>query len=288
VTNNSGTVLATTSYDAWGNPQTTSGLTNYTPIGYTGAYTDPTGLDYLQNRYYDPTTAQFLTVDPAVSTTQQPYQYTSDNPINNVDPSGLFSLFGHKVGFHPLQGLKGAANFAAGAANFAVSTVTLGNVHISAPFCGYGLGTSYSIGKWTAAIETGLAGGGEADISDAAADTTAAEPGADSAAGAGADFVVDSRGTAIPTDAARLRSGLEDSGAFQDTSTNPAISRKFVGMDDGDPIRIRVEKGHFDDPNYTGPNDPLHTIDHLHVELRANGATGPWTEAWKIPYEWPF
>lgn len=108
------------------------------------------------------------------------------------------------------------------------------------------------------------------------------------AEGGGADFVVDSRGTAIPTDAARLQAGLEDSGAFQDVSTNPATSRKFVGLDDGDPIRIRVEKGHFDDPSYTGPEDPLHAVDHLHVERRANGATGPWTEIWKIPYEWPF
>lgn len=103
-----------------------------------------------------------------------------------------------------------------------------------------------------------------------------------------ADFVVDSRGTTIPTDPGRLRAGLEDSRAFQDVSTNPATSRKFVGVDDGDPIRIRVEKGHFDDPTFTGPPDPLHTIDHLHVERRLNGATGPWTEAWKIPYVWPF
>lgn len=104
----------------------------------------------------------------------------------------------------------------------------------------------------------------------------------------GADFVVDSRGTAIPTDAGRLRAGLERSGGFQDVSTNPATSRKFVGTDHGDPIRIRVEKGHPLDPAYTGPSDPLHGIDHLHVERRANGATGPWREQWKIPYAWPF
>jgi len=24
------------------------------------------------------------------------------------------------------------------------------------------------------------------------------------------------------------------------------------------------------------------------VERRLNGGTGPWTEAWKIPYVWPF
>jgi hypothetical protein len=46
---------------------------------------------YLINRYYDPTTAQFLSVDPAVSATQQPYAYVGDNPTNTTDPSGLMT-----------------------------------------------------------------------------------------------------------------------------------------------------------------------------------------------------
>lgn len=49
----SGALTATTSYDAWGNPQTAGGLTGYTPFGYAGGYTDPSGLIYLINRYYD-------------------------------------------------------------------------------------------------------------------------------------------------------------------------------------------------------------------------------------------
>ena len=57
----------TTSYDAWGNPQTTGGLTAATPFGYAGYYTDPTGLNYNIGRYYDPTTGQFLTIDPLPS-----------------------------------------------------------------------------------------------------------------------------------------------------------------------------------------------------------------------------
>lgn len=56
----------------------------------TGAYTDPeTGLQYLINRYYDPATAQFLTVDPLVGLTQSPYGYVYDNPLNATDPTGL-------------------------------------------------------------------------------------------------------------------------------------------------------------------------------------------------------
>ncbi len=45
---------------------------------------------YLKNRYYDPTTAQFLSVDPALSVTQSPYSYTYNDPMNAADPTGLF------------------------------------------------------------------------------------------------------------------------------------------------------------------------------------------------------
>ena len=39
-------------------------------------------------RYYDPQTGQFLSVDPMVSQTLEPYQYVKDNPVGEVDPSG--------------------------------------------------------------------------------------------------------------------------------------------------------------------------------------------------------
>lgn len=40
-------------------------------------------------RYYDPATGQFLSVDPLVDETGQPYPYTGDDPVNGVDPDGL-------------------------------------------------------------------------------------------------------------------------------------------------------------------------------------------------------
>jgi hypothetical protein len=40
------------------------------------------------NRYYDPTTDEFLSVDPEVSTTSQPYVYTNDDPLNATDSLG--------------------------------------------------------------------------------------------------------------------------------------------------------------------------------------------------------
>ena len=62
-----GALTGTTSYDAWGNPQTRRRPDRYTPFGFAGGYTDPTGLIYLINRYYDPATGQFLSVDPDVA-----------------------------------------------------------------------------------------------------------------------------------------------------------------------------------------------------------------------------
>jgi len=86
--NSAGTLTGTTAYDAWGNPQTTAGLTSTTPFGYAGGYTDPTGLIYLINRYYDPQTGQFTSVDPAVAQTSEPYAYAAGNPVSNTDPLG--------------------------------------------------------------------------------------------------------------------------------------------------------------------------------------------------------
>src|ERR1700689_644019 len=48
-----------------------------------------TGLIYMRAREYDPTTGQFLTVDPAVGITRAPYNYAGDNPVNEQDRRGL-------------------------------------------------------------------------------------------------------------------------------------------------------------------------------------------------------
>lgn len=61
-----------------------------TPLGYDGQYTSSdTGLIYLRARVYDPSTAQFMSVDPIVSRTEAPYFYAGDSPVTGGDPSGL-------------------------------------------------------------------------------------------------------------------------------------------------------------------------------------------------------
>jgi RHS repeat-associated protein len=84
----SGNLTDTTAYDAWGNPETTGGLTAITPFGFAGSYTDPTGLLYLTNRYYDPSSGQFLSVDPDIGQTHEPYAYADGNPVSVNDPTG--------------------------------------------------------------------------------------------------------------------------------------------------------------------------------------------------------
>jgi RHS repeat-associated protein len=91
ILSSSGSLTGTTSYDAWGNPETAGGLTASTPFGYAGAYSDPTGLLYLINRYYDPQTGQFLSVDPDVNQTLQPFAYAGGNPVTNTDPTGMWA-----------------------------------------------------------------------------------------------------------------------------------------------------------------------------------------------------
>jgi RHS repeat-associated protein len=60
-----------------------------TVLQYTGQYTDvESGLVFLRARYYDPATAEFLTMDPDTDVTGTPYAYTGGNPLNAVDLTG--------------------------------------------------------------------------------------------------------------------------------------------------------------------------------------------------------
>ncbi len=83
-----GALSGSTNYNAFGSPETAGGLTSATPFGFAGGYTDADGLIYLLSRYYQPATGQFISIDPEISQTLQPYLYASDNPVNNTDPTG--------------------------------------------------------------------------------------------------------------------------------------------------------------------------------------------------------
>jgi RHS repeat-associated protein len=88
LTGSAGTVTGKCTYSSYGAPTCEGSIT--TPLGYDGQYTSAdTGLIYMRARVYDPTTGQFLTVDPAVSVTRAPYNYAGDDPVNETDRTGL-------------------------------------------------------------------------------------------------------------------------------------------------------------------------------------------------------
>ena len=90
-----GTPTGHMSYGPYGTRCTATGCSLSTPFGYQGAWTDPaTGFVYLINRFYDPATKQFISVDPLQALTNQPYAYAGLNPVNFSDPLGLSSFWG--------------------------------------------------------------------------------------------------------------------------------------------------------------------------------------------------
>ncbi len=70
-------------------------------LRFAGQYYDSeTGLHYNYFRYYDPSIGRYLTPDPVgLDGGLNLYTYVADNPINFIDPSGLFKLipFGRGV-----------------------------------------------------------------------------------------------------------------------------------------------------------------------------------------------
>ena len=89
LTDSAGTVQQTYDIDPYGNQIASTGsLAN--PFQFAGQYRDTdSGLYYLRARYYDPTTAQFVSRDPINSLTRAPYTYAGSSPLDNRDPSGL-------------------------------------------------------------------------------------------------------------------------------------------------------------------------------------------------------
>jgi len=83
------TNMASRRYNEYGSAVSGSNV-GVSAFGFAGEYRDSTtGYIYLRARWYDPSTAQFTTVDPALATTHSQYGYTRGNPLSYRDPLGL-------------------------------------------------------------------------------------------------------------------------------------------------------------------------------------------------------
>jgi len=92
-------VLNRTRYEPYGfTAQGTKPSSATSVIGFTGHVNDAdTDLVYMQQRYYDPIAARFLSVDPVVTDTTTAnyfgrYHYADANPYKKVDPDGRATL----------------------------------------------------------------------------------------------------------------------------------------------------------------------------------------------------
>jgi RHS repeat-associated protein len=87
-----GAVKTTYTYGAFGNV-TITGEASDNSLQFTGRENDNTGLYYYRARYYSPELQRFISEDPiGFSGGINFYAYVGNNPVNAIDPYGLFSI----------------------------------------------------------------------------------------------------------------------------------------------------------------------------------------------------
>ena len=94
MTDQTGNVLDSYEYDAWGNIRASAGSSQSGKL-YEGQYFNVagTGLDYFGVRYYDPSIGEFITQDTYAGQPGNPlsinrYILSYDNPLRYIDPTG--------------------------------------------------------------------------------------------------------------------------------------------------------------------------------------------------------
>jgi uncharacterized protein RhaS with RHS repeats len=126
----------------------------------------------MQQRYYDPIAARFLSVDPVVTDAETGkefgrYTYVDNNPYAKVDPDGRLGVGGFVIGAGIDLGVQVLGNMASGQSfGTALSNVSVGQVLVSGA-----LGAVGQIGGSTAAnaIVSGMSNGAKGALGEAVA-----------------------------------------------------------------------------------------------------------------------
>lgn len=102
LTDEAGKIVGIQEFDAFGQVLISQGATSSEPFptsfGYRAEQHDKsTGLVYMHDRWYDPSTGRFISQDtydgnPARPITLNKYVYADSDPVNKFDPTGRFSL----------------------------------------------------------------------------------------------------------------------------------------------------------------------------------------------------
>jgi RHS repeat-associated protein len=136
LTNSSGAIQNTYSYDPYGNA-TQSSTTFTNPYQYTGREADTAGLYYYRARYYSPMMGSFISEDPIGFAGEQLsfYSYVNGSPLTANDSTGLGGVF-----------ITAGLTAVAGSGSTAAATATVDAT-----------GATYQI---NGAVATGMVGGG--------------------------------------------------------------------------------------------------------------------------------
>ena len=98
VTDATGGVVLTRQYDAWGSLLSAAEQAGY---AFTGREWDPEiGFSYHRARYYAPAIGRFINEDPIglQSDDINLYAYVGGNPVNFIDPLGLYCMYSQSTG----------------------------------------------------------------------------------------------------------------------------------------------------------------------------------------------
>ena len=135
--NGGGTMVASYSYDPYGQiQQTTGSMAQTNPLRYRGYYYDSdTEFYYLQSRYYDAAICRFINADSYIASSREfigynMFAYCNNSPITYLDEHGTFlgTLIGAVVGaaIGALDAAINGEDVIAGAASGAVSGAITG------------------------------------------------------------------------------------------------------------------------------------------------------------------